>query len=89
MISRIITRMIPIVPRRIIERVARRYIAGETAQDAVQAALRLKDKGYNVRIYIPFGKKWYEYSIRRLRENPGITGAVLKGLFSRDYERLA
>lgn len=50
MISRIITRMIPIVPRRIIEKVARRYIAGETAQDAVQAALRLKDKGYNVRI---------------------------------------
>ncbi len=50
---------------------------------------RLKDKGYNVRIYIPFGKEWYEYSIRRLRENPGITGAIIKGLFSRDYERLA
>lgn len=49
---------------------------------------RLQDKGYHVRIYIPFGKEWYEYSIRRLRENPGITRAVLKGLFSRDYERL-
>ena len=49
---------------------------------------RLQTKGYNVRIYIPFGKDWYAYSLRRLKENPGITGAVLKGLFSRDYENL-
>ena len=49
---------------------------------------RLRDKGYKVRIYLPYGKEWYAYSIRRLRENPGITRAVLKGLFSRDYESL-
>ena len=49
---------------------------------------RLRDKGYKVRIYLPYGKEWYAYSIRRLRENPGITRAVLKGLFNRDYESL-
>ena len=36
----------------------------------------LKDKGYRVRVYIPFGDKWYEYSIRRLKENPNIVGYV-------------
>lgn len=43
----------------------------------------LKDKGYRVRVYIPFGDKWYEYSIRRLKENPNIVGYVLKNMFKR------
>ena len=43
----------------------------------------LKDKGYRVRVYIPFGDKWYEYSIRRLKENPNIAGYVLKIMFKR------
>jgi len=49
---------------------------------------RLKSKGYNVRIYIPFGKEWYAYSIRRLRENPRIARVILKDLISRDFENL-
>ena len=44
---------------------------------------KLKDKGYGVRVYIPFGDKWYEYSIRRLKENPNIAGYVLKNMFKR------
>ena len=43
----------------------------------------LKDKGYRVRVYIPFGDKWYEYYIRRLKENPNIAGYVLKNMFKR------
>jgi len=43
----------------------------------------LKEKGYAVRVYIPFGDRWYEYSIRRLKENPNIAGYVLKNLFRR------
>ncbi len=43
----------------------------------------LKDKGYRVRVYIPFGDKWYEYSIRRLKENPNIVGYVIKNMFKR------
>jgi len=42
--------------------------------------LELKNKGYTVRIYIPFGKSWFEYSIRRLKENPAIISYVLGNL---------
>lgn len=39
-------------------------------------------KGHRMRIYVPFGKRWYEYSIRRFKENPNIAGQVLKSIFS-------
>jgi proline dehydrogenase len=46
----------------------------------------LRDKinrdGYKIRIYVPFGKKWYAYSIRRLKENPQVAGHIFKALFS-------
>lgn len=40
----------------------------------------LKD-GHRLRIYVPFGARWYQYSIRRFKENPQIAGYVLKALF--------
>ena len=36
---------------------------------------------YKVRIYVPFGKDWYDYSIRRLKENPNIAKYILLNLF--------
>jgi len=42
--------------------------------------LILKD-GYKLRVYVPYGKQWYEYSIRRLQENPKIAGYVIKNFF--------
>jgi proline dehydrogenase len=33
-------------------------------------------RGHTVRIYVPFGKDWYAYSIRRLRENPKFAGYI-------------
>jgi proline dehydrogenase len=33
---------------------------------------------------VPFGKLWYHYSMRRLRENPNIAGHIIKNLFVRD-----
>ncbi|MBK9332491.1 MAG: proline dehydrogenase family protein [Ignavibacteria bacterium] len=39
-------------------------------------------KGHRMRIYVPFGKRWYEYSIRRFKENPNMAGQVLKSIFS-------
>jgi proline dehydrogenase len=33
-------------------------------------------EGHRLRIYVPFGRQWYEYSIRRLQENPKIAGYV-------------
>ena len=41
---------------------------------------RLEDlinKGYKVRIYVPFGPDWFDYSVRRLKENPNIAKYVL------------
>lgn len=37
--------------------------------------------GYRVRVYVPFGPKWYEYSMRRLKENPRIARYALQGIF--------
>jgi proline dehydrogenase len=34
--------------------------------------------GHKLRIYVPFGEDWYEYSSRRLKENPKIAGYVAK-----------
>jgi proline dehydrogenase len=33
-------------------------------------------EGHRLRIYVPFGRRWYEYCLRRLQENPKIAGYV-------------
>lgn len=38
-------------------------------------------QGHRLRVYVPFGEKWYAYSVRRLKENPQIAGYVLKAMF--------
>ncbi len=40
--------------------------------------------GYKLRIYVPFGEKWYAYSMRRFRENPQIAGYVFKAIFMKN-----
>ena len=42
---------------------------------------KLLESGYKVRVYVPYGPDWYEYSLRRLKENPNIAGYVIKNLF--------
>jgi proline dehydrogenase len=32
--------------------------------------------GHRLRVYVPYGTHWYEYSLRRLQENPAIAGYV-------------
>jgi proline dehydrogenase len=32
--------------------------------------------GHRLRIYVPFGSHWYEYSLRRLQENPKVAGYI-------------
>ena len=44
---------------------------------------RHRSNGYKVRVYVPFGRSWYEYSMRRLKENPNIAGYIIKNLFKR------
>ena len=38
--------------------------------------------GHRLRVYVPFGEHWYQYSIRRFKENPQIAGYVFKALFN-------
>jgi proline dehydrogenase len=43
---------------------------------------KINNDGYKVRVYVPFGKYWYAYSTRRLKENPQVAGYVFKNFFS-------
>ncbi len=40
----------------------------------------LLDGGHRLRVYVPYGRDWYLYSIRRLRENPEVAMHVLKAM---------
>ena len=39
--------------------------------------------GHRLRVYVPFGERWYEYSLRRLKENPEIAGHVARATIKR------
>ena len=41
------------------------------------------EKGHNVRVYVPFGRHWFGYSTRRLKENPNMVWHILKALVVR------
>jgi proline dehydrogenase len=43
---------------------------------------RLVAAGHPMRVYVPFGREWYAYSVRRLRENPRIAGHVFRAILS-------
>ncbi|HWS00483.1 MAG TPA: proline dehydrogenase family protein, partial [Prolixibacteraceae bacterium] len=40
-------------------------------------------KGHPMRVYVPFGKQWFCYSTRRLKENPNIVWHIIKAIFIR------
>lgn len=42
---------------------------------------QLARDGYNMRIYVPYGKHWYPYFMRRLAERPANIWFVVKNLF--------
>ena len=44
---------------------------------------KLKNEHFKIRSYVPFGKDWYDYSIRRIKENPQIASYVIKNIFSK------
>jgi len=41
------------------------------------------EKGHRMRVYVPFGKEWFGYSTRRLKENPRMAFLIIKALFKR------
>ncbi|HWN20801.1 MAG TPA: proline dehydrogenase family protein [Gaiellaceae bacterium] len=44
---------------------------------------RLMAEGHRLRIYVPFGRQWYEYSLRRLQENPKVAGYIAADTLNR------
>jgi proline dehydrogenase len=50
----------------------RRELQGELAQ-----------QGYNMRVYVPYGKEWYPYSMRRLAERPANVMFVVSNMLKR------
>ena len=42
---------------------------------------KIKKYNFDLRIYVPFGKDWYKYSIRRLKENPNVTKYIISNIF--------
>jgi proline dehydrogenase len=44
--------------------------------------ISLVKEGYRVRVYVPFGKQWYPYFMRRLGERPANVSFVVKAMFS-------
>jgi proline dehydrogenase len=49
---------------------------------------QLLKAGHRLRVYVPFGTHWYEYSIRRLQENPRIAGYAAADTLRRLKPRL-
>ncbi|MCF6138588.1 proline dehydrogenase family protein [Pseudalkalibacillus berkeleyi] len=43
----------------------------------------LRDEGYTMRVYVPYGKDWYGYFMRRLAERPANVAFVLKGILGK------
>lgn len=39
------------------------------------------EKGFAMKVYVPFGKQWFNYSTRRLKENPNMVWHILKAIF--------
>lgn len=46
-------------------------------------ATELVAAGHRLRVYVPYGDRWYEYSLRRLHENPALAGMLAKAAILR------
>jgi proline dehydrogenase len=45
--------------------------------------LQLAQQGYNVRLYIPYGRQWYSYFMRRLAERPANVMFLARNFFKK------
>jgi proline dehydrogenase len=48
-------------------------------------ASQLVAEGHRMRIYVPFGEHWYQYSLRRLQENPAMATTIAKATIGRVF----
>lgn len=40
-------------------------------------------EGHRLRVYVPYGEHWYEYSLRRVQENPAVAGVLARDVLQR------
>jgi proline dehydrogenase len=72
-----------------LELVSERGLSVETYEFQMLLGVRpelgdaLVREGHRLRIYVPFGERWYEYSLRRLQENPKVAGYVASDVLHR------
>jgi proline dehydrogenase len=50
-------------------------------------ASELVADGHPLRVYVPYGERWYEYSLRRLQENPAMAGMIARSTVGRFIRR--
>jgi proline dehydrogenase len=43
--------------------------------------------GHRLRVYVPYGHQWYEYSLRRLQENPAVAGHIARDTIAHVFGR--
>jgi proline dehydrogenase len=41
------------------------------------------NEGHTMRVYVPFGKQWFGYSTRRLKENPKMASHIIRAIFNK------
>lgn len=39
------------------------------------------EAGHTMRVYVPFGKEWFGYCTRRVKENPAMASVIMKAIF--------
>ena len=47
----------------------------------------IHEQGHRVRVYVPFGKDWLAYSVRRLKENPKMVSYILENGMNNIFKR--
>lgn len=68
--------------KRALEQVLRRRLGRDAYEFQMLLGVRddrrdaLVRAGHRLRVYVPFGRQWYAYSLRRLQENPSIAGYI-------------
>ncbi len=55
--------------------------APRSAPDETELRKIIIANGHRLRVYVPFGKEWYAYSMRRLRENPQVSLYIMRAFF--------
>jgi proline dehydrogenase len=52
-----------------------------------ERATELVRAGHPLRVYVPYGEHWYQYSLRRLQENPAMAGTIARSTVGRVFGR--